>query len=81
MIIGQDTFLTAYVLTLAALLGAVFGSFINCMAYRLAHGQSVMKGRSRCTSCGHELGAADLVPVFSYVFLRGKCRYCGEKLS
>lgn len=81
MIIGQDTFLTAYVLTLAALLGAVFGSFINCLAYRLAHGQSVMKGRSRCTSCGHELGAADLVPVFSYIFLRGKCRYCGEKLS
>lgn len=61
--------------------GTVFGSFINCLAWRLVHGESVLHGRSHCAVCGHPLGAADLVPVFSWLFLRGRCRYCGEKIS
>ncbi len=73
--------LAAYVCLLAVVLGAVFGSFLNCMAWRMVHGESVLKGRSHCTACGHELGAADLIPVISYLLLRGKCRYCGEKVS
>lgn len=73
--------LTAYLLFLTALLGLVMGSFLNCLAWRLAHGESVLRGRSHCAVCGHTLGWADLVPLFSWLFLRGKCRYCGEKVS
>ncbi len=74
-------FITAYILAVTALCGLIAGSFINCMAWRLAQGKSVMKGRSHCASCGHALGAIDLVPVFSFIFLKGRCRYCGEKIS
>ena len=65
----------------AFIFGAVMGSFLNCTAYRIAHGESFVKGRSRCPSCGHELSALDLVPIFSWLFLRGKCRYCKAKVS
>lgn len=81
VIIEENTFLTVYILAVAAVFGAVFGSFINCMAWRIAHDESVMKGRSHCAVCGHPLGAADLIPIFSYLFLRGRCRYCREKIS
>ena len=64
----------------ALVLGAVFGSFLNCAAWRLAHGESVFRGRSHCTACGHVLGAWDLIPVFSWLFLKGCCRYCGGKI-
>ena len=70
-----------YCCCVAAVLGAAMGSFLNCAAWRIAHGESYLKGRSRCPSCGHVLGAADLVPLFSWLFLRGKCRYCGAKVS
>jgi len=65
----------------AAVLGLVMGSFLNCLAWRLVHGESVLRGRSHCASCGHTLGAADLVPVVSWLALRGRCRYCGERVS
>jgi len=42
---------------------------------------SIVSERSRCTHCDHELGAKDLVPVLSYLYLRGKCRYCGKKIE
>lgn len=77
----SDTFFTVYCCVLAAVIGAVLGSFLNCTAWRIAHGESFVKGRSRCPACGHPLGALDLVPVFSWLFLRGKCRYCGTKIS
>lgn len=73
--------LATYFLFLTALLGLCMGSFFNCFAWRMAHGESILKGRSHCPACGHALGASDLVPVFSYVFLRGRCRYCGERIS
>lgn len=73
--------LTAYILAVSFVFGLVMGSFLNCMAWRLAHGESVAKGRSRCAVCGHTLSAAELVPVFSYIFLRGRCRWCGDKIS
>ena len=57
------------------------GSFLNCTAWRIAHNEPFYKGRSHCPSCGHTLGVLDLVPVFSYLFLRGKCRYCKTKIS
>ena len=70
-----------YCCVVAAVLGAVFGSFLNCAAWRIAHGESFWKGRSRCPVCDHTLGVGDLVPVFSWVLLRGRCRYCGTKIS
>ena len=74
-------FLTVYCCALAALLGACMGSFLNCMAWRVVHGESVLRGRSHCDACGHVLGARDLVPIVSYLASGGRCRYCGAKLS
>ena len=65
----------------AAILGAIVGSFLNALSFRLGTGRSVLRGRSRCMHCGHGLAAADLVPLFSYLFLRGRCRYCGTRIS
>lgn len=74
-------FITVYCCTVAALLGACTGSFLGCLAWRTVHGESVLRGRSHCDVCGHTLGVRDLVPMFSYLFSGGKCRYCGAKLS
>ena len=74
-------FLTIYGGVISFVFGAVFGSFINCLAWRIVHGESVLKGRSHCAVCGHPLSAADLVPIFSYLFLKGRCRYCHKKIS
>ena len=71
----------AYIAIVAFIFGTCMGSFLNCAAWRSVHGESFLKGRSHCTSCGHELGFRDLVPVLSWVFSGGKCRYCGQKVS
>ena len=60
--------------------GACIFSFLNVVADRLPKKQSVVSGRSHCDSCGRNLGVADLVPCFSYIFLRGKCRTCGNRI-
>lgn len=70
-----------YIGTLVFILGTVFGSFMNCVASRIARGESFTKRRSHCMICDHELGARDMVPVLSFLFLGGKCRYCGRKIS
>lgn len=70
----------AYVCVLAFVLGAALGSFLNCAAYRIVRGESFVRGRSRCPDCDHTLAPRDLVPVFSWLVLRGKCRYCGKKI-
>lgn len=62
------------------ILGAVLGSFFDCVAARHAAGESPWKGRSKCDSCGRELGALELIPIFSYLFQRGRCRKCGAKI-
>ena len=69
-----------YILTLSGVLGAVMGSFANCVAWRLARGENPWTGRSRCAACGHLLGVPDLVPVVSYLVLRGRCRHCGARV-
>ena len=79
--IYYDKVFTVFFVVLATIFGLVFGSFLNCFAWRLAHGESVAKGRSHCTSCGHTLGVWDLFPLFSWLFLGGKCRYCRAKIS
>jgi leader peptidase (prepilin peptidase)/N-methyltransferase len=60
--------------------GLVVGSFLNVLIDRLSMEQSI-GGRSHCDHCGKTLRWQDLVPVFSYIYLRGKCRYCKKKLS
>ena len=65
----------------ALVFGACMGSFLNCAAWRIAHGENFLKGRSHCPDCGHALGLWDLFPVISWLLLRGKCRYCGKKIS
>lgn len=61
--------------------GTCIFSFLNVIVYRVPKKMSFIKGHSICPSCGHTLGAADLVPIFSWLFLRGKCRYCGARVS
>ncbi|HBP24529.1 MAG TPA: hypothetical protein DD632_03665 [Oribacterium sp.] len=73
--------LTLYILLFAFLFGAVFGSYIDCVAWRLVHQEPVARGRSHCDACGHPLGAGDLIPIISYLRSRGHCRYCGAKIS
>lgn len=70
-----------YILIFAFLFGAVFGSYIDCVAWRLVHQERVAHGRSHCDVCGHALGAGDLIPIISYLRSDGRCRYCGAKFS
>ena len=61
--------------------GLVVGSFMTVAVSRLPKGESVVRPRSRCTSCGAEIGARDNIPVLSWLLLRGRCRRCGERIS
>ena len=63
------------------LLGLLLGSFLNVVIYRLPNNKSIVSPPSSCGSCGNRLSALDLIPVLSFVFLGGKCRYCGERIS
>ena len=58
------------------LLGLFVGSFLNVCIDRLPRGQSIINPPSHCATCNHKLGIFDLVPLFSYLWLRGQCRYC-----
>ena len=62
------------------LYGLVFGSFFNVVGLRVPKGESIVKPPSHCTVCDRNLTIKDLVPVFSFVFLKGKCRGCGTKI-
>lgn len=73
--------ITAYCLVLAFVLGAVFASFLGCMGWRICNGESVLKGRSHCDSCGHALTARDLIPIISYVKNKGRCAYCKAAIA
>ena len=63
------------------ILGLLVGSFLNVVIFRLHRGESFISGHSKCLFCGHKLKARDLVPLFSYLFLKGHCRYCKQKFS
>ncbi len=65
----------------ALVLGLVVGSFLNVVIRRLPKGESLAYPPSYCPSCGHRLGPKDLVPVLSYLALRGRCRYCQARIS
>ena len=61
--------------------GLVIGSFLNVCICRLPASQSIVSPRSRCPQCGHLIRSHDNIPVLSYVFLRGRCRDCGTRIS
>ncbi len=71
------TFFYVYV----SLIGLLIGSFLNVCIYRIPKGESIVNPPSHCPNCGKRLMPIDLVPVFSFIFLRGKCRHCGVKIS
>lgn len=66
---------------LIIIFGLFLGSFYNVLALRLLKGESPVYPPSHCPRCGHRLGVWDLIPIFSYVFLRGRCRYCQSRVS
>lgn len=61
--------------------GACIFSFLNVVIYRMPRGESVVSGRSHCMSCGHVLTGKELIPILSFLFLRGRCAGCGERIS
>lgn len=61
-------------------IGICIASFLNVVIWRVPQGISIAKGRSYCPTCNHMLKWYDLFPIFSYLFLKGKCRYCGAKI-
>lgn len=63
------------------LFGSVIASFLNVVIYRLPLGISVAKGRSFCPACKKTLKPYDMIPVLSWFFLKGKCRFCGARIS
>ena len=63
------------------LFGIVIGSFLNVCIYRIPKGEDIVKVHSHCMTCGYQLKWYDLIPIFSYIFLKGKCRKCKTKLS
>lgn len=82
------------ILAILVVLGLCFGSFVNALVWRTrqqAKSQklkaesskqfSILAGRSQCVNCGHQLAAIDLIPVISWLFLRGRCRYCQKPIS
>ena len=69
-----------WVIVLCFFLGAALGSFMNCIAGRIVRHEDWIHGRSKCDACGHVLGWRDLIPVFTYLLAKGRCRYCGAKI-
>ncbi len=73
--------MSTFIVISVFLLGLIVGSFLNVVIYRMPRGLSVVKPRSYCTKCGHKIRWYENIPVLSYIFLRGKCSSCGEKIS
>ncbi|MDP2166936.1 MAG: prepilin peptidase [Thermodesulfovibrionales bacterium] len=66
---------------IAALLGLIVGSFLNVCIHRVPREQSIIWPASRCPSCRMPIGPLDNIPVISYIFLKGRCRRCGARIS
>lgn len=65
---------------IVAVLGLIIGSFLNVCIYRIPEEKSIIKPPSHCTGCGTRLGFMDLIPVLSYLLIKGRCRYCRIKI-
>lgn len=69
-----------YTLAMIFILGLIIGSFINCLIWRIHEEESIL-GRSYCPKCKNQIAWHDNIPVLSFLFLKGKCRHCHEKIS
>lgn len=63
------------------MLGTILGSFYNVVGYRLPKGESILYPSSHCPNCNHQLGPLELIPIFSFLLQKGKCKKCGLKIS
>lgn len=70
-----------YTALVLAVLGLCLGSFVNALVWRLKNKRDWVSERSECVHCHHKLSARDLIPVFSWVSLKGRCRYCSKPIS
>lgn len=73
--------LTIFLYIVVFLYGIIIGSFLNVLIYRIPKKENIAVVRSHCMKCNYQLKWYDLVPLFSWLFLRGRCRKCGEKIS
>ena len=73
--------LNIVIYSIVFLYGIVIGSFLNVCIYRIPKGEDIIRTSSHCMECNHVLKWYDLFPIFSYLLLGGKCRYCKKKLS
>ncbi|MBX6353413.1 MAG: prepilin peptidase [Thermoflavifilum sp.] len=71
----------SYWMVVAFVMGALIGSFLNVVAYRVPRGESVVRPRSHCPHCGRMLRAWELVPCLSWLWLGGRCRGCGQPVA
>ena len=69
-----------FILLIIFIIGCFFGSFFTLAVYRIPKKEDILIKHSYCPNCNHKLGFLDLFPIFSYLFLRGKCRYCKNKI-
>ena len=70
-----------YYATVFFIFGTLFGSFYNVVGYRLPRGESIAFPPSHCPKCNHRLSPLELIPIFSFLFQKGKCKNCGDKIS
>jgi leader peptidase (prepilin peptidase)/N-methyltransferase len=73
--------MTVALVMLAGVFGLVIGSVLNVVLWRVPRGESVVSPPSHCTACDARLGPPDLIPVMSWLVLRGRCRHCGTEIS
>lgn len=73
--------LTIFLYIVVFLYGIIIGSFLNVLIYRIPKKENIAVVRSHCMKCNYQLRWYDLVPLFSWLFLKGRCRKCGEKIS
>ncbi len=76
-----ETIMTVTVYVFVFLFGITIGSFLNVCIYRLPKGESLITNNSHCMTCGTQIKRYDLIPVFSWLILKGKCRACGARIT
>ncbi|MGN0638972.1 MAG: prepilin peptidase [Huintestinicola sp.] len=76
-----ETIMTVTIYVFVFLFGITIGSFLNVCIYRLPKGESLITNNSHCMTCGTQIKRYDLIPVFSWIILRGRCRACGAKIT
>lgn len=75
-----EKYMDIFLYVMLFIMGTFFGSFFTLAVYRIPLKKDITHEHSFCPNCNHKLGVLDLFPVWSYLFLKGKCRYCGQKI-